>query len=148
MAGNKSRETPTSSPNSQQLYSKDTVQTRRLRLRYSARHESSKTPHETCQYGPSSSTRPQMSVSRTKSSVMSHSCSEPSSSGPKLTKTGRISKAKKGVRDAHTCRQCGKVRASRSCSVHDDRTLFYPSKNKTTNRPYSRTFLPLLSNIL
>jgi len=88
MAGNTRRKTPASSPDNQQLYSKDTTQTRRLRLRHSARHESSKTPQDSClQYG------------------------------PKLTKTGRISKAKKGVRDAHTCRQCGKVRASSSCPV-------------------------------
>src|SRR5215469_10660597 len=130
MAGDTSRESPASSHNHQQLHSKDTVQTRRLRLRHSARHESSKAPYEPrSQYASSSSTRLQIGISRAKSSVMSHSHPEPFSSSPRLTKTGRISKAKKGVRDAHTCSQCGKVRVNRSCPMHVCRALSSPSKN-------------------
>ena len=131
MAGDAGRETPVSSPNNQQLYSNHTVQTRRLRLRHSARHESSKSQYEACSpYGSSSSASPQITISRTRSSIMSHSHLESFSSGPRLTKTGRVSKAKKGVRDAHPCRQCGKVRVKSSCPVRVYRAISSPTKNK------------------
>jgi hypothetical protein len=149
MAGNTSREAPALSPNNQQHYSKDTVQTRRLRLRHSARHESSKALYEACsQHGSSSSITSQIGISRATSSVMSHSDPESFSPGPRLTKTGRISKAKKGVRDAHTCGQCGKVRANRSCRVHVRRALSSPSKNEPRGSHVVGTYLSLPSKPL
>jgi len=116
------QEITASESNDQQLpFSEDTTWTGRLRLRHSTRHESSKRSYDSDFSSSSSirseSTRPQMGVSRAQSSVTTRSHLETFFSGPKLTKTGRISKAKKGVKDAHICRQCGKVRVNRYCSA-------------------------------
>jgi hypothetical protein len=110
------RDIPESGPNDQRPpSSEDTIRPRRLRTRQAARHEASKEP--TSQSGPSSSlnaesSRPHMGASRIRASAMSrsHQRQESFSLGPRLTKTGRISKARKGVKDAHICSQCGKVR--------------------------------------
>jgi len=111
------RELPNSGPNDQRPPSSDSGHpTRRLRTRQSMRLEASKeSPSQSASRTSLKlvSTRPNADVSaRIRSLAMSrlHHGQDSFSLGPRLTKTGRISKAKKGVKDAHICDQCGKVR--------------------------------------
>ena len=114
-----------SGPNDQRPSSSDSGHpTRRLRTRQSARVEASK--QSPSRLGSSTSLKPESarshadSIARIRSSTMSrlHHGLDSFSLGPKLTKTGRISKAKKGVKDAHICSQCGKVSFSTLWPCH------------------------------
>jgi hypothetical protein len=101
----------------------DSIPSRRLRTRPPARDEASKEPLTQLDPSPPRNpepSRPHGNGPRVRSLPMSrsHQRQESFSLGPRLTKTGRISKAKKGVKDAHVCGQCGKVRAYISSHPH------------------------------